>query len=133
MIFGIGCDIVEVDRIKKQVERFGDKFLNRILSSKEISEYNNFILDSKKTLYLAKRFAAKEAFSKAIGSGIGKDISFTDISVLNNKKGKPYIEISASLDQHLVTILECNRSYSTHVSLSDEKNFALAFITIEIG
>jgi holo-[acyl-carrier protein] synthase len=133
MIFGIGCDIAEVGRIKKQVDSFGNKFLTRILSLSEIDEYNSIILDNKKILYLAKRFAAKEAFSKAVGTGIGKEVSFTDISVLNDALGKPYIKVTDNLDQYLCKLLSCDTHYRTHVSLSDEKDFALAFITIETG
>ena len=88
-IFGIGTDIVEISRIKKLLNK-NKKFKNRIFSTKEI-KYCDSRLD--KTATYSKRFAAKEAFSKALGTGISNGISFNEISINNNKNGAPYIEL----------------------------------------
>jgi len=88
MVRGLGIDIIEVKRIKKILEDYGDRFLKRILTDNEISYCMKF---SKPELHLAGRFASKEAYSKAIGTGIGKEFSWKDIEILNNERGKPYI------------------------------------------
>ncbi len=120
-IVGIGTDLVSVNRISDLYKKSGDKFAYKILSEKEIS------LKKISINYLAKRFAGKEAIVKALGSGIGKEISFNDISILNNKNGAPFVKIS-----------EKSKSYKflkykkIHISLSDEKKgYALAFVVIE--
>ena len=85
-IYGVGTDIVDITRIKRSIKN--KKFINKIFSDKEIKNSKNK-LDS----YYGKRFAAKEAFSKALGTGISEGISFNEISILNNDKGQPYIEL----------------------------------------
>ena len=125
MIFGIGTDIVEVERIRKldSLEKFADK----ILSLNELEVYKSQI-DEKKVTFLAKQFAAKEAVSKALGTGIGKDIRFNQIEILRNSDGKPYL----NHDGIITTILNDLGITKTHVSLSDEKKYALAFVILEI-
>lgn len=85
---GIGIDIIEVKRIKKLMEEYGERFIKRILTDNEIGYCNKF---SKPELHFAGRFASKEAYSKAIGTGVGKEFSWKDIEILNDEKGKPYI------------------------------------------
>ena len=125
MIFGIGTDIVEVERIRKldSLEKFADK----ILSLSELKIFKSQI-DEKKVTFLAKQFAAKEAVSKALGSGIGKDIRFNQIEILRNSDGKPYL----NHDGMITTIFNDLGITKTHVSLSDEKKYALAFVILEI-
>lgn len=125
MIFGIGTDIVEVERIRKldSLEKFADK----ILSLNELEVFNSEI-DEKKVTFLAKQFAAKEAVSKALGTGIGKDIRFNQIEILRNSDGKPYL----NHDGMITTIFNDLGITKTHVSLSDEKKYALAFVILEI-
>ena len=125
MIFGIGTDIVEVERIRKldSLEKFADK----ILSLSELEVFKSQI-DEKKVTFLAKQFAAKEAVSKALGTGIGKDIRFNQIEILRNSDGKPYL----NHDGIITTILNDLGITKTHVSLSDEKKYALAFVILEI-
>jgi holo-[acyl-carrier protein] synthase len=119
MIVGIGCDIIRIDRIRKMIERFSDRFLIRIFTSREVANApDNFDLSIS---YYAKRFAAKEAFSKALGTGIGNKISFKEIEIYNNDFGKPSIHI---INDHITF-------KSINLSLSDEREFALAFIVIE--
>ena len=125
MIFGIGADIVEVKRIRNldSLEKFADK----ILSLNELEVFKSQI-DEKKVTFLAKQFAAKEAVSKALGTGIGKDIRFNQIEILRNSDGKPYL----NHDGLITTILNDLGITKTHVSLSDEKKYALAFVILEI-
>ena len=125
MIFGIGTDIVEVERIRKldSLEKFADK----ILSLSELKVFKSQI-DEKQVTFLAKQFAAKEAVSKALGTGIGKDIRFNQIEILRNSDGKPYLN---HYDM-ITTIFNDLGITKTHVSLSDEKKYALAFVILEI-
>ena len=125
MIFGIGTDIVEVERIRKldSLEKFADK----ILSLNELEVFKSQI-DEKKVTFLAKQFAAKEAVSKALGTGIGKDIRFNQIEILRNSDGKPYL----NHDGMITTIFNDLGITKTHVSLSDEKKYVLAFVILEI-
>jgi len=125
MIFGIGTDIVEVKRIRNldSLEKFADK----ILSLNELEVFK-FQIDEKKVTFLAKQFAAKEAVSKALGTGIGKDIRFNQIEILRNSDGKPYL----NHDGMITTIFNDLGITKTHVSLSDEKKYALAFVILEI-
>lgn len=88
MIKGIGIDIIEVKRINKLMEDYGERFFQRILTENEINYCKKF---SKPDLHFAGRFASKEAYSKAIGTGVGKEFSWKDIEIINNEKGKPYI------------------------------------------
>tara|TARA_B100001540_G_scaffold112901_1_gene101208 strand:+ start:426 stop:803 length:378 start_codon:yes stop_codon:yes gene_type:complete len=125
MIFGIGTDIVDVERIRKlgSLEKFADK----ILSLNELEVFKSQI-DEKKVTFLAKQFAAKEAVSKALGTGIGKDVRFNQIEILRNSDGKPYL----NHDGIITTILNDLGITKTHVSLSDEKKYVLAFVILEI-
>ena len=125
MIFGIGTDIVEVKRIRNldSLEKFADK----ILSLDELEVFKSQI-DEKKVTFLAKQFAAKEAVSKALGTGIGRDIRFNQIEILRNSDGKPYL----NHDGIITTIFNDLGITKTHVSLSDEQKYALAFVILEI-
>tara|TARA_B110000971_G_C19916648_1_gene457131 strand:- start:126 stop:512 length:387 start_codon:yes stop_codon:yes gene_type:complete len=123
-IFGIGTDIVEISRIKKLFNK-SRKSKNRIFSEKEIK-----YCDSKvnKIASYSKRFAAKEAFAKALGIGISKGISFKEISVNNNKNGAPFIELLGKTKK-IVKNLTKNKN-KIYLSLSDEKKYALAMVII---
>ena len=88
MVIGVGIDIIEIKRIKSVMEKFGDRFFERILTDNEIKYCKSF---SKPDLHFAGRFASKEAYSKSIGTGISKDFKWKDIEILNDERGKPYI------------------------------------------
>ena len=125
-IFGIGTDIVSVDRIKNSLKN--KNFINRIFNEKEIlkcQKINNSI-----NCY-AKRFAAKEAFSKALGTGISNGINFNEIIILNKKTGKPYISIIGQTKKTLKKRFK-NKNSKISLSLSDEKKYAVAFVTISL-
>jgi holo-[acyl-carrier protein] synthase len=125
-IFGIGTDIVNIKRIEKTIKKNGEKFKNKIFSSKEIA-----YCDSKKNSisFYAKRFAAKEAFTKALGTGIRKDVSLKNIEVTNNSQGKPLIKLSKNLNIFLKNKLN-GAKYDIHLSLSDDKPWAQATVII---
>ena len=122
---GVGVDIIENSRIKKSIKN--KKFLSRIFSKKEIN-------DSKKTInkcsYFSKRFAAKEAFSKATGLGISKNLHFKNIEVKKNKKGKPLINLESSTTKYLNKKFRV-KGFKTNLSLSDEKSYSIAYVIIE--
>ena len=123
-IYGIGTDIVSVERIKKSTK---DKaFLNRIFHQKEILKCKKIITCHN---CFAKRFAAKEAFSKALGTGVSKGINFKEIIILNKKSGKPYIDLIGQTKQILNKKFKGKKS-KISLSLSDEKKYAVAFVTI---
>lgn len=127
MIYGIGTDIVEIDRIADILAKNPEGFIKRILNEHEQQLYKNRASTRSGASYVAKRFAAKEAFAKAIGTGIGKVVSFQDLTVRNNEQGKPYIIVSEKLRLYCIN----NNIKGAHLSLSDEKNQAVAFVVIE--
>lgn len=124
MIYGIGTDIVEVGRIESSIEKFGDDFAERILAESEMPSY---LSTSIKSRFLAKRFAAKEAFSKALGTGLREPATFQNIAVSHDDLGKPILVLAKVLQDFLA---EKNIS-STHITISDEKNLAAAFVVLE--
>jgi holo-[acyl-carrier protein] synthase len=124
MIFGIGTDIVEVARIEASIEQFGDEFAERILA---ISEFRSYQESHIKPRFLAKRFAAKEAFAKALGTGLRAPATFQNITVSHDDLGKPILILSAELQ----AFLQAKEVTKTHISISDEKNLAAAFVVLE--
>ena len=122
-IFGAGIDLIEISRISNSIKN--KNFIDRIYSKSEIQQAR-FLKN--KSSFFAKRFAAKEAFSKAIGTGISEGISFKEILVVNNIKGKPTIKLSGKTKSVLLKKIKKAR---VHLSLSDEKNHAVAMVIIE--
>lgn len=129
MIIGIGVDIVEISRIAKSLERFGEKFEQRVFTKNEIAVAGKKANQKIRINYYAKRFAAKEAFSKAIGLGIGRGINFTDIEIINDEKGKPKIKLNSNARHFLQDHLKQN-NFKIDVSMSDTKNIAEAFVVV---
>lgn len=123
MTIAIGTDIVEIQRIASALERQGDKFVQRILTESEIAEYQ---ARGNSVAFLAKRFAAKEAIAKALGTGIGRGISFQHMIVSNNSEGAPQVELQANAAERLKQM----GGSQVLLSLSDEKNYALAYVAI---
>jgi len=123
-IYGIGIDLIDISRIKTSFAK-NKKFKNRVFSKKEIK-----YCDSKnnKIASYSKRFAAKEAFAKALGTGVSKGISFNEISINNNKNGAPFIELLGKT-KIIFKKLTNNRN-KIYLSLSDEKKYALAMVVI---
>ena len=125
-IFGIGTDIVNIKRIEQSLKKHKFTFKNKIFSKKEISYCEK---GKNPGSFYAKRFAAKEAFSKALGTGIRKGVNFKDIEITNNSQGKPSILLKGDLDAYLKKKIKCKK-YDIHLSLSDDKPWAQATVII---
>jgi holo-[acyl-carrier protein] synthase len=124
MIYGIGTDIVEVERIQTSLDQFSEGFAKRILAE---SEWESYVQSKLKARFLAKRFAAKEAFSKALGTGIRGDVSFHNIAVSHDALGKPILVFAPVLQG----LLNAKNITQSHISISDEKNLAVAYVILE--
>ncbi len=125
-LFGVGTDIIRVNRLKKSLKK--KLFLSRVFNNEEISKCKR---TKKNSNCFAKRFAAKEAFSKALGTGISKGINFNEIVVLNEKSGKPYIKLINKTKKIVERKLR-KKIYKISLSIADEKDYAVAFVTISI-
>ena len=125
-IYGIGTDIVNIKRIEKSLKKNENNFKKRIFSKKEI-----IYCERKKnpTSFYAKRFAAKEALSKALGTGIRKGINFKDIEILNDNLGKPSISLKGNTANFLKKKIK-SKKYSIHLSLTDDLPWAQATVII---
>ena len=124
MIFGIGVDLVETPRVARLLQQYGERFARRVLTDLEWPGYQR---TRKPVLFVANRFAAKEAFSKAMGTGFRYPVTLQNISVVQNKAGKPgYVlsdALTAMMDQHEIT--------GHHLTISDEKTMACAVAILE--
>lgn len=124
MILGIGTDLCEIGRIERSLERFGERFAARILVASELEIFRR---RRKHAAYLAKRFAAKEAFSKALGVGIHYPVNWHNVWVVNDRAGKPALEFS----KVLAAFLKRRGIEKVHLSLTDEIGMACAFVVVE--
>ena len=125
-IFGIGTDIVNIKRMEKIFIKKNNNFKNRIFSKREILYCEN---KKKSYSYYAKRFAAKEAFTKALGTGIRKDVNLKNIEISNNEYGKPFILLKGRLAKYLKKKVK-NKKYDIYLSLSDDKPWAQATVIL---
>lgn len=123
MIHGIGTDIVAVKRLQDMWERHGDRALERLLAPQELSD---FACAVDKGRFLAKRFAAKEAFSKAFGTGIRPPAVLSAIAVSHDELGKPVLAFYGRLAETIE-----NQGLTAHLSLSDEADYAIAYVILE--
>ncbi len=124
MIIGIGTDVVSIERISGVLERHGERFVNRVLTPQERVRFDR---TKAKASHLAKRWAAKEAFSKAIGSGIHAPFTWHSISIGHDPRGKPLVVPDQPMAAHLAS-LGVTRS---HISLTDDAGVAVAFVVLE--
>jgi holo-[acyl-carrier protein] synthase len=124
VIYGVGTDVVEIARIEKALERWGERFAGRILSASELARFRSH---KQPVSYLAKRFAAKEAFTKALGTGIKAPANWHGVWVTNQASGKPELEFSEPLKKDLSK----RGILRAHLSLSDERGVALATVILE--
>ena len=124
-IIGIGVDIVENSRIKKSI--LNKSFLYRVFTNDEILISKNI---KNKSSYFAKRFAAKEAFSKSLGTGFRDDFNFKDISVINDKLGKPSFFISKKIKNMIKKKFKISR-FNFFLSISDEEKYSMAFVILQ--
>ena len=125
MIVGIGTDIIDTRRIEKVINKYGSKFKNRCFSTNEIKRSENKLNTINS---YAKRYAAKEACAKALGTGLARGIYWKDIEVINDKFGKPFIHLHNNALERLkkITKKKCN----IEISLTDEKYYAIANVII---
>ncbi len=124
MIYGVGTDLIEIRRVERVLARFGDRFARRILCEPEL---RRFRAHKQPVHYLAKRFAAKEAFTKALGTGIHAPANWHGVWVVNLKSGKPQLEFSDELRK----LLKQKQIRSSHLSLTDEREIASATVILE--
>ena len=126
MIYGVGTDLIEIKRVERVLARFGERFAQRILCEPELKRFR---AHKQPVAYLAKRFAAKEAFTKALGTGIHAPANWHGVWVVNLKSGKPQLEFSDDLKK----LLEQRDIRRSHLSLTDEKDIAAATVILECG
>lgn len=124
MIYGIGTDIVSIPRFERMLKRHGERLAARVLGSDELSAYRSC---AQPAAFLAKRFAAKEAFSKALGTGFRAPLTLTRISVEHDRAGKPALLLHAKIG----ALMTARGVKTCHLSISDEKEFACAFVVLE--
>lgn len=124
MIYGIGTDVIAISRVEKALQRHGERFVLRILGAHELSEYR---AQPHPARFVAKRFAAKEAFSKAMGTGIRKPVTWRYIQVGHDARGKPEIWAHEELQR----VMQARGIGASHISITDERDFAVAFVVLE--
>lgn len=124
MIVGIGMDLVEIPRVEAALARHGERFAQRILTERE---YRRFRTHAKPAAYLARRFAAKEAFSKAMTTGMRSPVTWRNIGIVNHASGCPYFELAPELN----ALVEQRGIVTMHVSITDERSMAAAYVILE--
>ena len=129
MIVGIGSDLCNIERIEKSLDRWGDKFLNRVFTDVERRKAASRPHTSAGTL--AKRFAAKEAFSKAVGTGFKRGVFMKDIGVVNRPGGAPTLELTGGALLQLEGMIPAGHKPVIHLTLTDDHPWAQAFVIIE--
>lgn len=127
MVYGLGCDLVEIARIKRALER-QPKFSDNVLSEQERVVYDarRALSEARGIRYLASRWAAKEAFSKSVGTGFRGPVNFDDVSVLNNELGAPFLRFTGELLEFIQS-----RGLKFQISLSDTDSAAMAVVICE--
>jgi holo-[acyl-carrier protein] synthase len=124
MIFGIGVDLVEIERVHQVFSRYGERFLQRVLCAEEIEDFRR---SSKPARFLASAFAAKEALSKAVGTGIRHPVTWRAINVRRDDLGKPILK----MEEQLQRWMDERGIGASHLSLTDERGMACAMVVVE--
>jgi holo-[acyl-carrier protein] synthase len=124
LIYGIGIDVVEPHRIARLIDKYGERFARRVLTAREWPGYEKTV---RPVLFIANRFAAKEAFSKAMGTGFRYPVTLQCISVVQNRLGKPSLEFHPNL----ATLVQSEGIVGHHLTISDEKSLACACVVLE--
>lgn len=127
MILGIGTDLAVIERVEKAINRHGDRFAQRILTESELERYRNH---PHKSAFLAKRFAAKEATAKALGTGIGP-ISWQDMQVSRTEAGAPVMQLLGAAADVALAKVSGDQTLICHLSITDDGGFAQAFVVLE--
>ena len=125
-ILGIGVDIVENKRLKKSIKN--KSFLSRLFT---LIEIKNSMMVKDKSTYYSKKFAAKESFSKALGTGFRKGLNFKDVEILNDNLGKPYFRLNNKTKKIILKTLKV-KNFDIFLSISDEKEYSIAFTIIQV-
>ncbi|WP_112607379.1 holo-ACP synthase [Rhizobium sp. WW22] len=128
MIIGIGSDLIDIRRVEKTIERFGTRFIDRCFT--EIERAKSERRKNKAASY-AKRFAAKEACSKALGTGLAQGVFWRDMGVVNLPSGKPTMQLTGGAAERLVSMLPVNHRAAIHLTITDDFPLAQAFVIIE--
>lgn len=127
MILGIGNDIIDIRRIEKTIEKYGERFLDRVYTDieREKSERRHL-----KAASYAKRFAAKEACAKALGTGIAQGVRWKDMGVVNNPSGAPTMALTGGAQEHLLNMVPSGHIPAIHLTITDDGPTAQAFVII---
>lgn len=128
MILGIGLDLCKVSRIDATLEKFGNRFKKKCFTFKEISKCDR--VNNSSSCY-AKRFASKEAVSKALGTGLSQGVYWKDIEIINMKSGKPKVNLSGNAKEILKNMTPKNKDYRIQITITDEAGLAQALVIIE--
>ena len=128
MILGIGNDLIDIRRIEKSLERFGDRFVQRIFTETEQKRSEG---RATRAASYAKRFAAKEACSKALGTGLRRGVFWRDMGVVNMRSGQPTMALTGGAAARLAEIIPAGMKPMIHLSLTDDHPYAQAFVIIE--
>jgi len=126
MIVGIGTDLIKIARIAASLEKLGDRFARRILTEQEFVAFSGSALPAS---FLAKRFAAKEAAAKALGTGISQGVSWQHMAITHDEWGGPLLHFS----DRAAELATLRGATTRHISLSDEKDYAVAFVVLSAG
>ena len=129
MIIGLGSDLCNIDRIQNSLDRFGERFLARVFTEVERAKAERRPFTRAGTL--AKRFAAKEAFSKAVGTGFKRGVFMKDIGVVNKASGEPTLQLSGGAKERLDAMTPPGHAARIHLTMTDDHPFALAVVIIE--
>ena len=130
MIIGHGIDLIDIRRVEKTINKFGNRFINRIFTKGEIIRSDN---RNKRIESYAKRFAAKEACSKALGTGFRSGVYWRDIEVINEKSGKPILKLTGGARKRLEKLIPNNNDYNISLSITDDYPWAQANVIIEVA
>ena len=128
MIIGVGADLCDIRRIQRSLERFGDRFKQRCFTELEQARSDR---KPDPAWSYAKRFAAKEACAKALGTGMRADVYWRDMGVVNHRSGQPTLALTGHASEHLQRLTPPGHEPRIHLTLSDEHPYALAFVVIE--
>jgi len=127
MIIGIGSDMIDIRRIEQTINRYGDRFLNRIFTATERAKSDR---RSARAASYAKRFAAKEACAKALGTGLSRGVFWRDMGVVNMASGQPTMKLTGGAAERLKELTPANHDAQIHITLTDDYPLAHAFVMI---
>lgn len=131
MIIGTGSDLIDIRRVEKTLERFGERFINRCFGAEEIAKAERRRSAGTHIATYAKRFAAKEACSKALGTGFNHGVYMRDIVVINDTNGKPTLRLTGGAAHHLGHMTPEGKTAYIHLTITDEPPLAQAHVIIE--